>query len=58
MAVITSFKDVKSLRCHVPPTETPTSAVSAAPRNLDTVVDILSSATRLSDSFNLSEMFW
>ena len=58
MAVITPFKDVNPLCCHVPLTETPSSALSADPRNLKAAIDILFSATRLADSFNLSKMFW
>ena len=58
MAVITLFKDVNPLRCYSPSTEKPTSALSAAPRILEAAIDILFSATRLANSFSLSEMFW
>lgn len=50
MSVTTQFKKFTFLRCHL----TPTSVISAAPRNLETTLDLHFSGTLLADSFSLS----
>ena len=57
MAVITPSMDVNSLRYYVPSNEASTSAVLAAPSNVDAAVDILFPVTRLANSINFRTRF-